>query len=119
MAKPKPDIKNVCGKITVTFPGDCSYVCTCTPNAGCRWRVTCGDWTTGGTGLIAGHPRQPHTSLVGKLEVCAKLLEQTWKRSVIVPAKLRRRRIPKRTFRGTPEQIAQALGLKLGPKRKR
>jgi hypothetical protein len=115
----KPDNKVTCGKITITYPGDCSYVCYCTPESGCHWSVTCGDWTTGGKGLIAERPTQPHATVAGKLEACAKILEQRWKRPVIVPTKLRRRTILKRTFRGTPEQIARALGLELGPKRKR
>jgi hypothetical protein len=115
----KPDNKATCGKITITYPGDCSYVCYCTPESGCNWSVTCGDWTTGGKGLAAERPRQPHVTVAGKLGACAKILEQRWKRRVIVPTKLRRRTIRKRTFRGTPEQIAQALGLELGPKRKR
>jgi hypothetical protein len=44
------------------------------------------------------------------------MLQETWKRSVIVPANLRNRSIRKRTLGGTPEQIADALGLQLGPK---
>jgi hypothetical protein len=119
MAKPKPDIRVICGKIPITFPGDCSYVCYCTPESGCHWAVTCGDWTTGGKGVIAEPQLQPHATVAGKLAVCAKILEQRWKRPVIVPAKLRHRTIRKRTFRGTPEQIVQALGLEFGPKRKR
>ena len=115
----KPDISNKCGKITITYPPECSFVCYCTPESGCTWSVTCGTWTTGGKGLTAERPLQPHATVAGKLEVCAKILEQRWHRRVIVPAELRDRTIRKRTFRGTPEQIAQALGLELGPKRKR
>ena len=85
----KPDNKVTCGKITITYPGDCSYVCYCTPESGCHWSVTCGDWTTGGKGLIAERPTQPHATVAGKLEACAKILEQRWKRPVIVPTKLR------------------------------
>ena len=50
----------------------------------------------------------------------AKLLEKIWKRPVTVPTKLRGISV-KRTFKGTPtpEKIAEALGLKLGPKRGR
>ena len=115
----KPDNKVQCGEITITFPADCSYVCYCTPESGCHWSVTCGDWTTGGKGVIGQRPRHTHATVAGKLEACAKILEQRWKRPVIVPTKLSRRTILKRTFKGTPEQIAQALGLELGPKRKR
>jgi hypothetical protein len=49
--------------------------------------------------------------------VGAKILEKAWNRRVTVPANLRRAKIRKRTFKGKPEQIAQALGLQLGPKR--
>jgi predicted amidophosphoribosyltransferase len=45
------------------------------------------------------------------------MLQKSWNRRVIVPAKLRRVRIRRRTFKGTPEQIADALGVQLGPKR--
>jgi len=72
----KPDNKVTCGKITITYPGDCSYVCYCTPESGCHWSVTCGDWTTGGKGLIAERPTQPHATVAGKLEACAKSLSK-------------------------------------------
>jgi hypothetical protein len=65
------------------------------------------------------HPRHPHGKVAGKLEDCAKIFEKLLKRPVIVPPKLKGRTIKKRTLRGTPEQIAQAIGLELGPKRKR
>jgi len=68
---------------------------------------------------MAERPLRPHATVAGKLVACAKILEQRWKHPVIVPKKLRGRTILKRTFKGTPEQIAQALGLELGPKRKR
>src|SRR4026209_168335 len=107
----KPDNKIKCGEITITYPADCSYVCYCTPESGCHWSVICGDWTTGGQGVIGQRPRHTHATVAGKLEACAKILEQRWKRPVIVPTKLSRRTILKRTFKGTPERIAQALGL--------
>jgi hypothetical protein len=55
-------------------------------------------------------------TLDGNISVLSKILQETWKRRVIVPANLRNRSIRKRTLRGTPEQIANALGLQLGPK---
>lgn len=114
------DNKVVCGKITITYPANCSYVCYCTPESGCHWSVTCGDWTTGGKGLVVEQPPpRPHVTIAGNLAACAKILQKEWKRTVVVPAGLRRRRIEKRTFRGTPEQIAQALGLRLGARRRR
>lgn len=116
----KPDQKATCGKITVTYPGDCSYVCYCTPESGCHWAVTCGTWTTGGAGLVAAErPKRRQATLVGKLEACAKVLEKRWKRRVIVPPKLRGKTIRKTTVRGMPEEMAAALGLTLGAKLKR
>jgi len=82
------------------------------------WGVKCGDYITEGTDRDQKPPRHPHLKAVGKLEACAILLERLWKRRVIVPKELRGK-IVKRTFRGTPEQIAEALGVKLGPKLKR
>ncbi len=116
----KPDQKAKCGEITITYPGDCSYVCYCTPESGCHWAVTCGTWTTGGKGLISNRrPKHRRATLSGKLEGVAKILEQRWKRRVIVPAALRRKTIRKRTIKGTPEEMAAALGLELGKKLKR
>jgi hypothetical protein len=55
-------------------------------------------------------------TLDGAIAECAKMLQEIWQRRVIVPRQLRSRRIRKRTLKGTPEQIAAALGLQLGPK---
>jgi hypothetical protein len=52
----------------------------------------------------------------GKLADLAEMLEERWQRRVLVPKELRGRSIRKRTLKGTPEQIAAALGLELGPK---
>ena len=112
-----PDKKAKCGEVPITYPADCSYVCYCTPNGGCNWAVTCGDWTTGGKGHTAQPPGRPHVTVDGKLEACAKILAKRWKRPVIVPTSLRRRTIRKRTLKGTPAEIAQALGLELGRNR--
>jgi hypothetical protein len=45
------------------------------------------------------------------------MLSTTFKRNFIVPGCLRGTRVRKRTPKGTPENIAQALGLQLGPGR--
>jgi hypothetical protein len=108
------DNKAKCGQITITYPSNCSYVCYCTPQSGCTWAVTCGDWTTGGKGLTTTPPRHPSVTVAGKLDGIAKSLQKTWKRPVRVPANLSRRTIRRRTLRGTPQEIAQALGLRLG-----
>lgn len=112
------DNKAKCGEVPITYPSTCSYVCYCTPNDGCHWSVTCGDWTTGGKGLTSHHPPKVSATVAGPLLGIAKSFQKTWKRPVRVPAKLRRRKIRKRTVRGSPQQIAQALGLQLGSRRR-
>jgi hypothetical protein len=57
-------------------------------------------------------------TISGELAAVAKCLERQWKRRVIVPPELREKTIRKRTLQGTPEEIAHALGLRLGSKRK-
>jgi hypothetical protein len=109
-----------CGSKTIRYPAECTYSCVCPPgNAPCTWTVSCpGRPPISGTGLTAPGqpPRSPHVTLDGNITACAKMLQEAWQRRVIVPANLRVRRIRKRTLRGTPEQIAAALGLQLGPK---
>ena len=117
------DQRQVCGTVPITYPSDCTYVCVCNPQFGCNWSVKCGDWTTGGRGLAAenvpGEPHKPHVTIHGDLEVAAELLAKGWKRTVKVPEGLRGKLIKrKRTIEGTPEEIAKALGLELGPRRK-
>ena len=113
-----------CGAKTIRYPGECTYSCVCPGGSGpCTWTVTCGNGPPiSGTGLTVsqgengGHPKGPQVTLDGKLSVVSQMLQETWKRRVIVPANLRNRTIRKRTLKGTPEQIADALGLRLGGK---
>ena len=109
--------KQTCGKTEVTYDDRCSYHCSCLPDAGCKWTVHCpGNITTTGTGMTTPGGK-PHVTVAGDLAVCAKMLAKAWKRRVIVPTALRARRIRSRTLEGTPEEIAQALGLRLGARR--
>ncbi len=108
-----------CGITTISYPPECSYTCTCPAGTKpCIWKVKCpGGRTETGTGVAAERPRKsPHVTVEGNIAECAEMLQDVWQRRVIVPPKLRGRSIRKRTFRGTPEQIAEALGLQLGPK---
>lgn len=108
-----------CGTATVRFDSDkCSYTCSCTPGSPCTWTIQCGSVVTTGTGLVSGPHKFPQVTIFGTLGVCAQSLAQMWKRKVIVPERLRGKRIRKRTLKGTPEEIAEALGFKLVPKRK-
>jgi hypothetical protein len=109
-----------CGGRTISYPSTCTYTCHCPAgNSPCTWTVDCDGTIFTGTGLSsAGHaPKSPHVTLAGSLKVCAKILEKAWNRRITVPARLRRVRIRRRTLKGTPEKIAEALGLQVGPKR--
>jgi hypothetical protein len=115
--------KQTCGSKTIRYPGECTYSCVCPGGSGpCTWTVTCGNGPPiSGTGLTAQggsgrHPKVPHVTIDGNLSVLSKMLQENWKRRVIVPANLRNRKIRKRTLKGTPEEIAAALGLRLGRK---
>ena len=108
-----------CGTQKLRYPADCTYVCVCPASGKCVWTVTCpGGGVFTGEGLVApSNPKPPHVTLAGSIGAIAKALQKAWKRPVVVPTKLRRRRIRTRTLRGTPEQIADALGLQLGARR--
>jgi hypothetical protein len=112
-----------CGTKTIRYPGECTYSCVCPAgNSPCTWTVSCpGFPPITGTGLIAsGQPEEPpHATVDGAIADIANMLEVAWQRRVIVPPKLRGQKIRKRTLKGTPEQIAAALGLEVGPKTKR
>ena len=113
------DKRQVCGSKPITYPENCSYSCVCPAGTGpCTWTVNCQGTIFTGTGLVAegGSPHPPHATLEGSIAECAEMLQYVWQRRVIVPPNVRGRRVRKRTLRGTPEQIAVALGLQLGPK---
>jgi hypothetical protein len=83
------------------------------------WEVKCDGTVFTGTGFKPPTPpKNPHVTLAGDLVACAEALQKAWKRRVIVPKELRGRKIRKRTLKGTPEEIAHALGLELGSKLK-
>lgn len=111
-----------CGKTQVNYDSDkCSYKCTKWPGGSFTWYVTCpGGIHVSGTGLQVGggHKGLPEgMEVAGKLQMLAKDLENEWKRPVKVPSKLRGKVLRRRTVKGTPEEIAKALGLTLGAKR--
>jgi hypothetical protein len=78
--------------------------------------VTCGQRTIVGTGHTkdGSHPLHGISEVMvdGELGLCAQALEKLWERPVIVPESLRAKRI-KRKVKGTREEIADALGLRL------
>jgi hypothetical protein len=115
-------IAATCGKTSISYDERCSYSCVYSA-PGFRWSVSCPDGkggsnTTSGTGIVRHPPKIPTATIVGELEVCAKMLSTVWKRPVIVPVNLRGTWVKKRTLRGTPKEITDALGLRLGAKRK-
>jgi hypothetical protein len=116
-------ITQTCGKTTVNFEDSCGYACNCGPTAGCAWIVGCpdgkGDLTyTSGTGIVAHPHRFPQVSVAGSLEAVAGILSKISRRPVLVPERLRNKKIRKRTIKGTPADVALALGLELGPPRR-
>jgi hypothetical protein len=100
----------------------CAFACTCPIKVTCTWSVTCPDGaggylTTSGTGREVEPHKIPALTLAGNLEACAYSLSKLWKRTVTVPEGLRGKKIRQRTLHGTPGEIAEALGLKLGSNR--
>ena len=112
-------MKAKCGRSQIEYDNRCSYVCECEPD-GCNWEVSCpdghgGHMTTSGTGIIATPPPpKPIVTVSGVLDAIAASLEGMWKRQVTVPPELRGKNIPQRTIEGSPKEVAEALGLKLG-----
>ena len=110
--------KQTCGNTTVDVDARCSWVCNCIPGKGCDWTVSCPDGQGGtikttGTGLTATPPKHPTVSVAGDLALIAESLAHLWKRPVTVHGNPTHERV-ERTVKGTPEEIAHALGLKLG-----
>ena len=85
----------------------------------CNMYVTCNGTVFTGKGLIRTPSTKPHVMVDGKIEGVAKLFEKALKRRVTVPPELRGKTIRRRRFEGTQEQFALALGLKVGPRRRR
>jgi hypothetical protein len=113
-------VENVekCGSVTIRYPSECAYTCWC-GSYGCRWQVKCDGTVFNGEGFTPPKPpKHPHVTLAGDLVACAEALQKAWGRRVIVPKELRGRTIRKRAIRGTPEDIAHALGLELGSRLK-
>jgi hypothetical protein len=74
-----------------------------------------GYYVSSGEGRESQPPSHPVWTFNRNLDVFAEMLSKAWKRKVIVPERLRGTRIHKRV-EGTPEEIADALGLELGAK---
>ena len=108
-----------CGKTTVKYDERCTYTCSCGPKiGGCEWNVECpdgkGGWiNTSGTGMTTTQPKYPTVRVAGNLGAIARCLTKMWKLKVTAPERLAAKRV-KRTLKGSHEEIAQALGLKLG-----
>jgi hypothetical protein len=116
--------KGTCGKATVEYDDACDWVCTCGRSGfwkriTCHWSVLCSDGKGGfliteGEGKQVSPPRPPWTvnadATLGRIE---KVLAKAFGQPVTVPDDVRDKRI-KGTFKGKPEEIAKALGVRLG-----
>jgi hypothetical protein len=111
---------NTCGASTLTYDESCFFVCICTGDA-CSWTITCGAVQINGKGKARIRDPRPGTrprpgdsvKVDGTLGMIAKALEKKWRRPLVVPRGARDRRIQK-TVKGKREEIAKALGLRLG-----
>jgi hypothetical protein len=111
----------ICGKTTVEYDARCDWTCNCWAGKPCQWTVTCKDgqggfYTTEGTGLEepGGDPgHKPGVKVNGTLGGIAVGLSHMWDRPVNCPPDLGDKRV-NGAFEGSPEEIAQALGLVLG-----
>jgi hypothetical protein len=102
-----------CGSGKVSYEDTCTFQCTCTPRA-CTWTITCNGKKVGsGSEKPRVRPTTDTIFVDGVLRDIAKSLEESWGRTVTVPRGMSRQRITRRA-RGRPEQMAEALGLKLG-----
>jgi hypothetical protein len=120
---------NQCGQTQVNWDSaKCSFVCTPWPSGkNYTWVVTCGKGKdivsvsgTGHEGEGGGKPPKGFGQLIevaGSLEMLAVALQNDWKRPVKVPSKLKGKVLRTRTVKGTPEEMAKALGLTLGAAR--
>lgn len=115
----KNETTQSCGTKKITYPSNCTFVCVCPPNGKCVWVVTTPDGTVfTGTELVApSKPKRPHVKVVGSLKGIGLALQRVTKRKVVVPSELRDRKLRARTFRGTPADVAEALGLQLTSRR--
>jgi hypothetical protein len=105
--------RHQCGSKTITSDDDCSFFCSCYTHFFCHWQIVC-------SGLVVGdgwnkprvRPKEPTISVDGVLGDLAEALSKEWRRQVVVPRERRNERVTRRV-KGTPEQMAEALGLKL------
>jgi hypothetical protein len=83
----------------------------------CEWSLDCGDGLpingTVDTGRKHPKPLTGEVVVTGTLGAIASIFERMWRRPVSVPERRRMEEISRR-LKGTPEELAEALGLLLG-----
>jgi hypothetical protein len=112
-----------CGGATVDYDDAvCAFQCKqIGPGYKPEWSLVCpdgkGGWTTvTGTGLVVDEPPTEDTVVVaGNLLAIAEVLRQLWERPFTVPAGQEGKIVRRRALTGSPEKMAKALGLELGP----
>ena len=72
-----------------------------------------------GTGHVADPPPKHFTvAVAGNLNAIAASLQRLWKRPVMIPVGAEGKVIRERTLTGSPEEMAEALGLELAPEKR-
>ena len=112
---------HTCGSSKVTIHNwdeSCTWVCICDSKS-CSWTVHCrGKVVTEGDGKPRIRPANgtgPIVHVDGKLGIIAKLLQERWGRRLTVADGRANERITRR-LKGTRKEIAEGLGLKVGPR---
>lgn len=111
-----------CGQATIKYDIRCIYSCVC-DYRGCKWSVECpggegGNTKTEGTSPPreddSGDDSRDWFAVAGDIRAVADALEERWKHRIKVPESMEGKELRRQTVTGTPEEMADALGLRLG-----
>jgi hypothetical protein len=116
-----------CGTATVNYDDKvCAFQCQISliDNVKAQWSMACpdgkGGWTiTTGTGRVTEPPpKHDVVTVAGNLQAIAENLQRLWKRPVMIRIDDERKTVHEQTLTGSPEEMAEALGLELAKEKK-
>lgn len=116
-----------CGTATVDYDDSvCAFQCHIPPLPGMhpQWSMACpdgmGGWTiVTGTGRVTEPPpKHDVVTVAGNLQAIAENLQRLWKRPVMIRIDDERKTVHEQTLTGSPEEMAEALGLELAKEKK-